>query len=513
MLALRPKGVIRFRTNAFEKTIMVGPYLTRLQALIFSPDRRTARLTVWAICLAAALVVAGYVAALGPLYALGGVIALIGGALMITSIQWGLYALIGIVCLLPFATFPFRVGFTPTFLDAALVMLFFVWIARLATGRESQFDASPIGGAVFLFVGLALVTFARGLSHARLTMTVLRHFVEIILGINLFFLAVNNIRRPEQMRGIMRVLLLAGFGAAAIGVLFYVIPEAWTVRILNALGRFGYPGGYGALRYIEDNPSNPMRAIGTSIDPNVLGGLMILVTAVTAPQIAARRPLLPRWLIGMALATEGLCLYLTYSRGSLVGLAAALLLLGVVRYRRLLLLALLGGGLLLLLPQAQTYVAHFVAGIRGQDLATQMRFGEYKDALRLISEYPWFGVGFAGTPRSDLYIGVSSLYLLIAEEMGIIGLTAFLIAMALFFIRLIQAWRRGLPESVESWVLGLGGAVAGGLVAGVFDHYLFNLTYPHMTSLFWLYIGLAMAALRLQPEAAAHEATGSALPS
>ena len=51
-----------------------------------------------------------------------------------------------------------------------------------------------------------------------------------------------------------RVLILAGAGAALIGVAFYVIPEEWTVRVLNALARFDYPGGYGALRYIEDNP-------------------------------------------------------------------------------------------------------------------------------------------------------------------------------------------------------------------------------------------------------------------
>jgi hypothetical protein len=476
---------------------MVGTYLTRLQATVFGPDRRAARLAVWAICVAAALVVAGYVAVLGPLYALGGAIALAGGLLMLTSTQWGLYALIGIACLLPFATFPFKIGFTPSFLDAALVMLFFVWLARLATGRERQFDASPIGLAVFLFLGLALVAFARGLTYARPTATTLRDFVEMILGIAVFFVVINNVHRPSQIEWIMRVLLLAGFGAAAIGVIFYIIPEAWTVRVLNALGRFGYPGGYGALRYIEDNPMNPMRAIGTSVDPNVLGGLMVLVTMVTAPQVVARSPLLPRRLVLLMLATEGLCLYLTYSRGSLVGLAAALLLLGIVRYRRLLLLGLIGGSLLLLLPQAQGYVNHFVEGIRGQDLATQMRFGEYKDALRLVSEYPWFGVGFAGAPSIDLYIGVSNLYLMIAEQMGLIGLAAFLLTMALFFGHLVRAWRRGFPERWESIVLGLGGAVAGGLAAGVFDHYLFNLAYPHMTSLFWLYIGLVMASLRL----------------
>ncbi len=54
-----------------------------------------------------------------------------------------------------------------------------------------------------------------------------------------------------------------------------------------------------------------------------------------------------------------------------------------------------------------------------------MRFGEYKDALILIERYPLFGVGFTGTPDLDIYLGVSMLYLIIAENMGIIGLALF----------------------------------------------------------------------------------------
>ncbi len=88
--------------------------------------------------------------------------------------------------------------------------------------------------------------------------------------------------------------MLAGAAAAAIAVIFYLIPPAWTVRLLDALARFGYPGGYGALRYIEDSSDNPMRAIGTMVDPNVLGGFMILVAGLTVPQLVSAQPLFRR---------------------------------------------------------------------------------------------------------------------------------------------------------------------------------------------------------------------------
>ena len=91
--------------------------------------------------------------------------------------------------------------------------------------------------------------------------------------------------------------------------------------------------------------------------------------------------------LGMA-ATVLIALILTFSRGAMVGLACALLYVTVLRYRRLLPYLALVTLLILLLPITQGYVARFAEGFLGQDLATQMRFGEYRDALTLISRYP-----------------------------------------------------------------------------------------------------------------------------
>ena len=224
--------------------------------------------------------------------------------------------------------------------------------------------------------------------------------------------------------------------------------------------------------------------------------MLILVTGLTAPQLFARRPILPRRLAALALGTMVLCLLLTYSRGSLAGLAVAFIVIAVLRYRRILPVMALLLIVLLLLPQAQGYVQHFSEGVQGRDLATKMRFGEYKDALILISRYPWFGVGFAGTPDLDTYLGVSSFYLLLAEQMGLIGLSVFLITVGLWFFYTLRALRRLDDPLLAPVLLGLIAAVAGALVGGVFDHYFFNLDFPHAVTLFWLYMGLGMATWR-----------------
>lgn len=201
------------------------------------------------------------------------------------------------------------------------------------------------------------------------------------------------------------------------------------------------------------------------------------------------------------LAVMLVCLFLTFSRGAFVAIGAISVFLGAIRYRRLLLVVALVGVIVLLLPQTQEYLQHFRAGLLIQDRATEMRLGEYKDALTLISRYPWFGVGFGGTPSIDLYIGVSNVYLLMAEEMGLVGLSSFLLIMGVFFAYAWRAWRRMEPDSgAEALLLGLAGALLGAMIGGIVDHYFFNLDFPHSVSIFWLYVGLAVATIKLSGE-------------
>jgi len=409
-----------------------------LQKIFVRSDRRQALAAIVAVSVAMGLVIGAYIALLSPILAVAGVVAIVGGLLMLRDTQWGFAALIALICLLPFGALPFKIGFTPTFLDLALLALYFVWVMRIATGKAGKFVSTPLALPIAVFLLLACASFVAGLAHANLDQYFLRHFVEILLSIALFFVVANNVRTERQLRLLIAALILAGFGAALVGVLLYVMPSAWSIRLLSALGRVGYPTGSGVLHYIEDNPDLSLRAISTSTDPNVLGGLLILITVLTVAQLFARKPLLPRPLVAVMALADALCLYLTYSRGSMAGLVAGLGLLAVIKYRKLIPAMIVGGLLLLLLPQAQEYVQHFIEGLQTQDLATQMRLGEYKDALLLIGRHPWIGVGFVGAPEGSLYIGVSNVYLLIAEEMGLIGLAVFLTTVALFFV---QVWR------------------------------------------------------------------------
>jgi O-antigen ligase len=300
---------------------------------------------------------------------------------------------------------------------------------------------------------------------------------------------------------------LAGFAAAAVGIVLYYLPDSTSIDLLSALSRFDYPAGPGVLRYIRDDPSLSQRAVGTSVDPNVLGGLLIIVGALTVPQLFARRPLFDRRLVVLFALTMGLCLLLTFSRGSFMGVGAALAALALLRYRKLIPLILVALLVLWLAPPTQDYVTHMIEGLRFEDLATQMRVGEYRDAVTLIQRYPLLGVGFAGSPDIDTYVSVAMVYLLIAVEMGLVGLAAFLIVVVVLFAEAISVWRLVPRDSeLEPIWYGYHAALLGALIGGIFDHYFFNLDFHHSVALFWLFVGLAMVASRfVRKQARTHE--------
>jgi hypothetical protein len=439
----------------------------------------------------------------GPLITVGALVAVAAGLWALTNLEVGLWGTIGIITLLPFAALPVKIVFTPNFVDLTLGSVAAVYLLQWMTGRRRRLRLTPAHGPITVFIALAVFSFVAGMPNGPLTSNLLRQFGELLLNIGLTFIVVDYVDDAATLTRLVGIVALGGTAAAALGIGLYLLPPDLTERLLSALRVFGYPAG-GVLRYIEDNPENAQRAISTSVDPNFLGGMLAMVGGLLAPQLLTKRPVLGnRWLTAGALALVVVCLLLTFSRGAMAGLALAVFVIALARYRRLLWLLALAGVVVALLPATQAYVAHFIEGVRGEDLATQMRLGEYKDAFILIGRYPLLGVGFAGAPEIDIYLGVSSAYLLIAEQMGLVGLAAFGLVMGV-----VLAWafsqRRAVDAAGErgqaglpaQW-LGLLAGLLAALVVGVLDHYFFQLSFQSAGTLFWLFVGLLLAATRI----------------
>ena len=256
---------------------------------LFAEDRFRRGFVILSIGVALALAAGALIAFGSPAIAFAIVLAAIAAAIVLSNIDFGLYAVIAVAVLLPFGALPLNIGFNPTLLDLALLALFGMWAARGLTRQGSAFVATPLGLPILSFLVLAVFSFIAGTAYAPITQEVLRHFAEVLISIALFFVVVNVLPTRDALGRFVTALIVAGFISAAIGIFLYFIPTSWSIQILSALRVFKYPSGDGILRFIEDDPNNPMRAISTSVDPNVLGGLMILVTALDGASAIRRQ--------------------------------------------------------------------------------------------------------------------------------------------------------------------------------------------------------------------------------
>jgi hypothetical protein len=471
-------------------------------------------LTIVAYAIIAGVVV-GAVAAAGPLYAAAGMLALAAGYGFLTSTSFALAGVLAIITLLPFGTLPFKAIITPNFLEMALAALFMVWVLRLLA-RSDSYDLrlSSLGLPILGFLGFTLFSLVLGAKGIPDSLT-LHNYMKFVLGVLLFFGMTNCVRTREQARFVLRAFILTGGAAGMLGLLLYVLPDATALNLLVALGRIGYPTSGRVLRYVEDDTEGLERAIATSVDPNSYGGMLALVIAVTAAQLFATRPVLRRWLLAMLLGAMGIALLLTFSRAALLGVIAAAVYLATLRYRRLwwamLAAGIVAAGVLVGLGMAAEFVQRFTEGIQFQDQAQQMRLAEYANAIEIIKRYPIFGIGFGQAPEIDLVAGVSSIYLTIAERMGLVGLAIFLAIVGAWFVVGLRAAPQ-LDDERASWLLGMQSGLVAALAVGLADHYFFNIEFSHMVALFWGCMGFGVAVIGLPLPAGEGESTPAAAP-
>jgi hypothetical protein len=432
---------------------------------------------------------------INPLYLLALLPVLAVGAWALADARRGLWLMILVIAIVPRVASPVSVGFKPTLLDAAMIATLLAWL--LWRKKNAPSVHTPLLIPLLILITVTITTFVLGVPNGALTTLVLRRFGELIISLIMVLVLISIFRQNDVLSAATRLMLVGGAIAALIGMVLYIIPGDLTIRILNALRPFGYPTGDGVLRFVRDDPSLLKRATGLWIDPNAFGGYLLMIGAIGLPQLFAARPVMKRMWVWLCVGCIGLGMVLTISRSAMLGFAFAAIIIGLFKQRRLLGLIAVAFVAMLVLPQTRELIGHFLDGFAGRDLATQMRFGEYKDAFRLIERYPFFGVGFINSPDVDLYIGVSSVYLLIAQQIGLIGLTAYLIVIITFFVSAIRTakyiWHD--EQRVNIW-LGAHAAVLGAMLSGIFDHYFFNIDFHNSVMLFWLIVAMGASCYR-----------------
>ena len=442
-----------------------------------------------AACLAVA---SGVVAASAPPFVPAAVLIGAGAALGALRYPSGAVGLVvAVIALLPFGVLPVRLGVAPTFLDVATVLLWAGWLARVATGRDRV--RHPVVLVSFgLYVALSAVAYVGSPDPIAPNETA-RAFAKAMAAT----LAIVPVAQVASDRPAARVIsgtiVLAAAIEASVGLVLYAMPRDLAYRALASLAPLGYPTGDSVLRYRPD--TDILRAIGTSIDPNMLGVMLMIAGAIGVAAAMAPRPPWPRIVGALAIGPILACLLLTESRGSWLSLGASIAVIAVLRHRRLWFVAVAGAVAIPFVPAAQRFTEHLISGLQAQDRAASMRLGEISNALTIIASAPWVGVGWGVGDRSiDLEFtrGVSNIYLTIAQRSGIPAVVAYVTAWgatgALIWRGVIRMTRDHDDDGIA---LGASAAVAGALASGMVDHHF--VSFPHLVTLLAIVAGICVA--------------------
>jgi putative inorganic carbon (hco3(-)) transporter len=396
-------------------------------------------------------------------------------------------ALVLLLLCLPLGRLTFAEVVSPVTVLAAVVLA--VWLWRVLSGSEKiEFSHMQLPLAVFLLWGIA------GIYGALDVGTAIKVLSIFVMGASVYLVTSQTIRSPEEAHGIM----WAAAVTVGITVLYTVVA-----------------GFSGSLSYVETDEGGEAytRFAGIFGHPNALGGFLALAIPPMVA-LAASETVWWKRLSGYLLIIGAMVgLVLTYSRGAWLGTGVGLLILLPVLKRGFWLIlgaVLLGPVLVGMVTSSDAVLARLESiAAAGSDPALMERLEIWGMAFRLVAEHPLLGVGLGNfqaaygrlmvpdlpllTYPLELPEHAHNLFLNLAVEVGLVGVSAFAWLLAVAFLRVRQI-KRFADWRVGVWSMGL----AAGLVAISVQALVDVVVYQGFVAiLFFTYLGVMDAFKRL----------------
>lgn len=362
-----------------------------------------------------------------------------------------------------------------------------------------------------------------------------RPFVNTALTLPfLLFLAVsiismkNSICLDNSLHGVVKLLKyglifmicaeeIQGLGhlkriifSMACGALLTTIDGFWQLK-------FGWDFVRGEA--VQSCLINLPRPTGPFPNPNVMGIYLSLI----APLLIGlslyyyKGKKLAFWWVVSLVAAAGV--YITFSRGSGLGLFFGVLFLGAARRHKAVIAVLLAA--LLLFPLVMPKNIKKWEKMSGYNpvvfLLNQDRISMYMNTFNMIGRHPLIGVGvntysknygryklqewedYAHTEEAAY---AQSNFFQMAGEIGLVGLGAFVWLLWALFAALARCYRKMRQEYAGIVALSLIGCFIAFLVNGLTESSLY---YSRVAVMFWFFAGIAMFIARLKPEAGSGE--------
>jgi O-antigen ligase len=432
-------------------------------------------------------------------YVLVALASLIGFIATIASVEFGLLLLV-FITYTRFSDVVVHDYSAPSvakfFIVLLLIAIFIRWAMSNERPRGLLLPTAMV--AAYGLVGFSSLLYA---PYKDMVLLSLSNYVKDAL---IAVVVVALLKKPQQFRHVIYTLLVIGVFIGALSVHQYL-----TKNFESEYGGFAVAK---LMNIVGD--TNDYRLTGPVGDPNFFAQVMVVLTLLGVERLLHDKNLLVKIIAGACAAVSGLTVVFTFSRGAVVALVFSLIIFfWIYRLKPMQMLVVLVLGMVLLLFVPGSFFDRILTikdvlpsnngsiNVR-QDPAIQGRASENLTAWAMFVQHPLMGVGLNNFP--SLYqdytksIGLApsanqrsphNLYLEVASESGIVGLSVFLLMLGLAFRAIVAARKKFMEAGMDDYahlVTGFAIAFGGYLLSALFVH----AAYPRY---FYLLLGIAYA--------------------
>jgi len=368
-------------------------------------------------------------------------------------------------------------GITLRFDDFLLVVIGFVWLAKMAIMKEKvPFWRTPLNGPIMAYIAAAVLATLVGALDGRVKpMTGFFYVLKYYEYVFIYFMVVNSVTSRTQAKRL-------------------VIASLVTCFLVSLFAIAQIPSGERASAPFE----------GENGEPNTLGGYLVFMMAVVTGLIMTEGAMPRRFPLLVFFATAAIGLSATLSRSSfLAAFVVFLIVLGRTVVHKpilapILLIVLLSAPwwapeavrerILYTFTQSEVTGQMVVAGIK-VDTSTSDRLRSWQTSLTWWQQFPIVGTGVTGGPFMD------AMYPRVITETGTVGIAAFLFLLASIFRVGFAAYRRAADPFDRGLALGFLFGYVGVLTHAVGAN---SFLIVRMMEPFWLIAALVVRGFMIE---------------
>jgi len=369
--------------------------------------------------------------------------------------------------------------------DILILILLALWLVRIIKKRKIKVIKIPLW-EIFLIIFILILVLSLFWSQ-NLTLSIYST-VKILLCIGLFIYLKNNLTKKTFLNS-LKIISLGGVLQSFITLIQFIKQSSLGIVYL---GESVVSRSLAGIAKIDVGNIKIIRSYGTFSHPNILGAFLLLALYCSIYLVLKKRKV---FLLTLPFLVLGLIL--TFSRSILFfGLIPLIIFLTYkfFKNRKIEILkplfAIILSILILSIPLSPLLIQR--VAIDSQDQAVSLRIFYNKSAIEMIKKSPLVGVGLRNSTLElkkiypDLedwqYQPVHNIYLLIASEVGILGLLVFILFLLFLFKRSTEL---EIVNQERHMFLILTSVF---LILGLFDHYFFTINQGII--IFWLILGI-----------------------